>query len=116
MSQNSKEKLGSLKYNMCFVYRLEIIKRLKNPLYKRFLCYCSSTVGYIEKSQRDSNQVKFPTFVNVVHHCFTAVLTAGTIFNGRIENFIIFNYIDKNKFLIQFRPYLARCEITPNLI
>jgi len=31
MSQNSK-KLESLKYKMCFVYRLEIIKRLKNHL------------------------------------------------------------------------------------
>ena len=86
------------------------------PLYKRFLCYCSSTVGYIEKRQWESNQAKFPTFVNVEYHYLIAVLTAGTIFNGKIENFIIFNYIDKNKFLIQFRPYLARCEITPNLI
>ena len=91
-------------------------KLKSGPLYKRFLCYCSSTVGYIEKGQRDSNQAKFPVLVNVVYHCLTAGLTAGTIFNGRIENYIIFNYINKNKFLIQFRPYLARCEITPNLI
>ena len=87
-----------------------------SPLYKRFLCYCSSTVGYIEKSQQDSNQAKLLTFVNVVYHRLTAVLTAGTNFRRQLGNFIIFNNIHKNKFLIQFRPYLARCEITPNLI
>ena len=91
-------------------------KLKSGPLYRRFLCYCSSTVDYIEKSQWDSNQAKFPRFENAAYKRLTSVLTAGTISCMLLENFIIFNNVHKNKVLIQFRPYLARCEITPNLI
>ena len=51
MSQNSK-KLESYKYKMCFVYRLDIVKRLKKYIYVFISCpsYQSATKTLIQQT------------------------------------------------------------------